>query len=84
MVVLAGNLEAQHIGALALYMPALASLSLPDNRIEGKGVESLMQAWTGKRAQTALRTLNLSGNRLGSSGAPCPLLIDVSVCTSRS
>ena len=80
-MVSAGNREAQHIGALALYMPALATLSLPDNRIEGKGIESLMQPWTGKDALTGLRTLNLSGNRLGGDGAPHHRL-RVSMCTT--
>jgi Leucine Rich repeat len=69
-----GNREAQHLGALALYMTNLRELSLPDNEIGKRGVELLLGPWVGKDAQQGLRALDLSGNRLGGDGAPLLLV----------
>jgi Ran GTPase-activating protein (RanGAP) involved in mRNA processing and transport len=61
--------EAQHLGALAVYMPNLRELVLPENKLNAAGVEALLRPWREGRLGENLRLLDLSRNLLEAAGA---------------
>ena len=69
-----GSNEAQHLGALAMYMPQLVELALPGNQVGKAGVDGLLRPWRLRREafKAPLKLLDLSGSRLAADGVlPC-------------
>jgi hypothetical protein len=64
-----GSREAQHLGALAAYMPNLRELVLPENKLNAASIEALLRPWREGPLSDSLRLLDLSRNTLEVSGA---------------